>query len=236
MKGLCMFKAIYLKQLTELFKEKRILVMLLLASLIMLYLPYQLFSKISFNESIMKTAMDFYFIFYSIMTVLLLAYSANYNIFLQDKIKKTIHSLLSTPLNIKTIWLGKTLAIFTVGYILSLILSFIFLLILNNYIVPDKNIFPSIYGIISLLVINPFICILLIGNIGILTLVSKDETKVRIGFLVFLVAPLFFLKPEKLNVDLSILPYQIIVVLVLFIITYISLKFLSNEKVILSVD
>lgn len=231
-----MLKAIYIKQLTELFKERRIFVMILLASIVMLYLPYQFFSKISFDESIMATAIDFYFMFYSIMIVLLLAYSANYNLFLQEKITRTIHSLLSTPLNIKTIWLGKTLAIFTVGYILSLILSFVFLFIVNNYIVADKTIFPSIHGIISLLAINPIICIFLIGNIGILTLVSKDETKVRIGFFICILASLYFFKPEKLSVDFSIIPYQIVVVLMLFIVTNISLKFLSNEKVILSVD
>ena len=231
-----MLKAIYINQLKELMKERRIIFMILLASIIMLYLPYQIFSKISFDDNIITTAIDFYFIFYSIMIVLLLAYSANYNLFLYDKITKTMHSLLSTPLNIKTIWLGKTLAIFTVGYTLSLILSLIFLFIVNKFIVTNGNIFPSVYGIISLLTINPIICILLIGNIGIITLLSKDETKVRIGFFIFIITCLYFLKPEKFDVDLSIFIYQIIFVILLFIVTNISLKFLSNEKVILSVD
>ena len=125
-----MLKAIYIKELRTLFKEKRILFFMLLASIVMIYIPYQIFTKISFDEMIMARAIDFYFIFYSIIIVLFLAYAANHNLFLQEKITKTIHSLLSTPLNIKTIWLGKTLAIFTVGYILSLITSFIFLFII----------------------------------------------------------------------------------------------------------
>jgi len=231
-----MLEAIYTKALTELFKEKRILLVILLASIIMLYLPYQIFTKISFDEAIMATAIDFYFIFYSVMIVLLLAYSANYNLFLQEKTTKTIHSLLATPLNIKTIWLGKTLAICTMGYILSFILSFVFLFILNNFIVTGKNIYPSIHGIISLLLINPIICIFLVGNIGILTLISKDEMKVRIGFFIFIFASLYFINPKKVSADLSLFPYQLIIVLILFVITNISLKFLSNEKVILSVD
>lgn len=231
-----MLKAIYLNQLTGLFRERRIIFALLLTSFIMVYLPYNFFKNLSSNQAMMSKAIDFYFIFYSIVIVVLLSYSANYNLFLQEKVKKTIHSLLSTPLDIKTIWLGKTLAIFTVVYILSIISSFIFLFIVNKYVVVDKTIFPSVHGIISLLAINPIIGIFLMGNIGILTLVSKDETKVRIGILLFFFASMFLLRPEKLKVDVSLVPYQIIVMLILFIVTKISLKFLSNEKVILSVD
>ncbi len=231
-----MLKVVYLKQLRDLIKGRRLLFAILFASLFMIYFPYRLFIKMGHNEIIMETVIDFYFIFYSIMVVLLLTFSANYNLFLQEKVAKTIHSLLSTPLDIKTIWLGKTLAIFTIGYSLSFILSFIFLLIVNSSSISDNTIFPSMHGYISLLAINPFICVFLIGNIGIWTLVSKDETKVRIGFMIFMFASMYFFQPSKLNLGLSIIPYQIIFLLILFVATNISLKFLSNEKVILSIE
>jgi ABC-2 type transport system permease protein len=231
-----MLKVVYLHQLTELFRVRRIILALLFTSVIMVYLPYDFFKSFSSNQAFMASIIDFYFIFYPIVIVVLLSYSANYNLFLEEKTKKTIHSLLSTPLDIKTIWLGKTLAIFTVVYILSIIASFVFLFLVHNYIVFNKTVSPSIYGIISLLVINPIISIFLMGDIGIFTLISKDETKVRIGILIFFFASIFFFRPDMLKADVSLVPYQVAIMLILFIVTRISLKFLSNEKVILSVD
>ncbi len=231
-----MLKVIYIKQLTDLLKEKRIYVMILLAGMMMIYLPFKMFLKISFDKNLLTLAIDFYFLFYSILFILFLAYSANYQLFLQEKVSNTIHSLLSTPLNIKTIWLGKTLAILTVGYILSIILSFAMLIIINHSIISAQTLFPSTHGLISLLVINPIICLFLIGFIGIVTMLSKDETKIRIGFYIFIGALFYFLKPNKFNIEFSFIIYQIIVIILLFVITKIGLKFLSNEKVILSID
>ena len=79
-----MLKIIYIKELKELLKEKRTLLMIVISSIIMIYLPYKIFVKFGDNEQFLQKAIDFYFTFYSNLVVLFLAYSANYNVFLQD--------------------------------------------------------------------------------------------------------------------------------------------------------
>jgi ABC-2 type transport system permease protein len=183
-----------------------------------------------------RAAVDFYCVFYSIMSALILAYAANYNVFLQEKTNRTIHSLLSTPLTIRRVWLAKTLAVITVGYSLSIGLSILFLLVINNRLDASGFVYPSPHAVISLILINPVICFLIVGVIGIMTLISRDETKVRIGFFLLIFASLYFLNPRKVTVGFSMLPVQIILCAVLGGIVLVGLKLLVGERVITSVE
>jgi len=69
-----------------------------------------------------------------------------------------------------------------------------------------------------------------------MTLISRDEMKVRIGFFLFIFALLYVLNPRKLVVGFSILPVQIALCVVLAVITLIGLKLLINERVITSIE
>ncbi|HUV37527.1 MAG TPA: hypothetical protein VMX58_11355 [Patescibacteria group bacterium] len=231
-----MLRIIYRHQLKALIGDKRILMMVLVAGVIMLYLPVTIFSALSGMERIVRASVDFYCVFYSILAALILAYAANYNVFLQEKTNRTIHSLLSTPLTLRRVWFGKTLAVFTVGYSLSIGLSVLFLFVINNRLDTPGFVYPSIHAVISLVLINPVICFLIIGIIGIMTLISRDEMKVRIGFFLFIFALLYVLNPRKLVVGFSILPVQIALCVVLAVITLIGLKLLINERVITSIE
>jgi ABC-2 type transport system permease protein len=234
--GALMLKIVYINEIRRLVKEKRILMMILVTGFVMTYLPFQLFSKISELNYILNMAVEFYTVFYSMVAVFFIAYSANYNVFLQEKTNKTIHSLLSTPLDIKTIWFGKSLAIFTLGYCLSLVLSAIFITMINFMFSDTGVIVPSMYGFIALFLFNPVMTFSIVGIIGLLTLISRDETKVRIGTFLFIFALMLFLKPGRISMGLPLIPFQILISLILIAIVLLGLKLLTNDRVILSID
>jgi ABC-2 type transport system permease protein len=181
-------------------------------------------------------AVEFYTVFYSMVSVFLLAYSANYNVFLQEKTNRTIHCLLSTPLNIRIIWLGKSLAVFSIGYCLSFVLSALFIILINYMYNDDAVIIPSVYGFVSLFLFNPVISFSIVGIIGLLTLISRDETKVRIGSFLFIFALLLFLKPGRIGLGASLVPIQLLISSILAVIVLLGLKLLTNDRVILSID
>ncbi len=231
-----MLRIIFLMQLKELIKEKRILMMVAIAGLIMIYLPYRVFARIGDTDLLQRTAVDFYCIFYSLMTVLILTYAGNYSVFLREKADKTILCLLSTPLSIKVIWLGKTLALFALGYSLSLLSSLTFVVIVNKMFQIDTIITPSPYGYVSIFLINPVICFSIIGILGIMTFLSRDELKIRYGSFLFIFALLYFLRPDRISIGHSLIYLQILISIIMFGLTLIGLKFLKNERVVLSTD
>lgn len=134
------------------------------------------------------------------------------------------------------IWLGKTLALFTLGYSLSLVSSLIFVLIVNKLFRIDTIIAPSLYGYVSIFLINPSICFSIIGILGIMTFLSRDELKIRCGSFLFIFALLYFLRPDRVSIGLSLTRFQILISFVLIGLTLIGLKFLKNERVVLSTD
>lgn len=229
-----MLKIIYIRQLRELLNEKRTFVMILMAGIIMIFMPFQFFSSLQESPLLFNTAIDFYFTFYSIIIVLMLGYSANHTLFLREKTTKTLHSLLSTPLDIKTIWMGKIMAIFSIGYVLSLLLSFLFLILIHQVFDPVVAILPTLQGYLSLFVINPIISMSILGLLGIFTLISKDELILKYGFFIIIFGTIYFFKPDKITIGNSIILFQFALSIVLVIINYLCSKLLSNEKIILS--
>ena len=234
-----MIKIIIKKELKDFIKDKGNYLALILASLILVYLPIQLFVKIAkVNEQSVKMV-DFYVLFIVPFVILYIAHCANYNLFAKEKITKTLHSLLATPLDLKTIWLGKSISITILGYFISIITVLAFILIINLYIIPvslsiktSTLLLPSLYGFISLFIINPIICLSLIGLIGILTFKIKDESKVRLIIFITLIGTVAILK-QYIMVNLSYMIYYhlffgvFIVLLAIF-----STRFLNTEKII----
>lgn len=220
--------------LRELIGEKRLLIMIAVAAAIMIYPPSRIFTAIGGFEGLAKTAVDFYFIVYSLATVLLFTYAGHDSAFLTEKSNRTIHSLLSTPLDIRTVWLGKTLALFTVGYLLSLVLSFVFIAVGNSYLDAETLVTPSFYGYISIFLFNPVIAFSLIGIMGALTLLMRDEMKIRYGSLLLIFALFLFLRPGRIGIDRSLPLYQSGVSLVFAAGALLARARLRNERVILS--
>jgi len=109
---------------------------------------------------------------------------ANYAVIV-DKAKRNIENLMATPVSIKQIWLGKSLAVtipsIMVGYIVAILVYLAMAIIL---VMPKTHafIFPSILAIVSALIIVPT---LIFSIVCIVTYIQLIITNPRIASFVF---------------------------------------------------
>jgi len=105
---------------------------------------------------------------------------------IQEKVKGNIESLLATPLSPKEIWVGKSIAIFLPGYIISIITTLIILLTVNFIvIIPATGNFmlPAPLLLISFL-INPLLFLALLLFIVLFSLANNPDIAIAPSFLV----------------------------------------------------
>ncbi len=125
-----------------------------------------------------------YFLPLSILMVFIWAFS-NLPV-VREKAGGNIASLIATPLSPKEIWLGKSLAIFIPGYVISVILTMIVLLTVNlSVIVPATGdfLFPLPLFLVSL-VWNPLLLLGLLLFIILFSLSKNPDIAIAPSFLV----------------------------------------------------
>ena len=109
---------------------------------------------------------------------------ANYAVIV-DKAKRNIESLMATPVSIKQIWMGKSLAVTLPSIGIGIGMAIISYLVLAiGFVMPHTHsfIFPGIVSIISALIIVPA---LLFVIVAIVTYIQLTITNPRIGNFVF---------------------------------------------------
>jgi ABC-2 type transport system permease protein len=163
---------------------------------------------------------------------------ANYAVIV-DKAKRNIESLMATPVSMKEIWMGKTLAVTLPSLGVGITVAIISLLIMDiGFITPKTGSFvvPDVVAIISTLVIIPVLVFIIVS---IVTYIQLTITNPRIGNFVF--SGFFFLLLFGSNIPSAMgLPFSSFALIYLgFIIicgsvAYILSLHLTKEKVLLS--
>ncbi len=160
---------------------------------------------------------------------------ANYSVIV-DKAKRNIESLMATPVNIKQIWLGKSLAVTLPSLIVGITIAILSFLTMEFWFVMPKTgtfIFPEVWAIVSTLIIVP---VLLFSIVAIVTYIQLVVTNPRIGNFVF--SGIFFLLLFGVNLLGGLgISFALIYLglIVLFAVTSYFLSFsLTKEKVLLS--
>jgi ABC-2 type transport system permease protein len=163
---------------------------------------------------------------------------ANYAVIV-DKAKRNIESLMATPISIKQIWLGKSLAVTLPSIGVGVSVAIVSYLVMAIWFVMPQTgsfVFPGIWAIVSTLVIVP---VLLFMIVTIVTYIQLVITNPRIGNFVF--SGIFFLLLFGINalgglgISLSYLALVYVGVIVLCaLISWILSFFLTKEKVLLS--
>ena len=105
---------------------------------------------------------------------------------IQEKVKGNIESLLATPLSPKEIWIGKSMAIFLPGYIISIISTLIILLAVNFFVIIPATgnfILPAPLLLVSFL-INPLLFLALLLFIVLFSLANNPDIAIAPSFLV----------------------------------------------------
>jgi len=163
---------------------------------------------------------------------------ANYSVIL-DKAKRNMESLLATPISVRQLWIGKSLAVCLPSVVIGLGVSILAYLVMNfGFVVPKVGgfIFPSALSIISAIVIAP---ILVFSVVMVVTCIQLIIANPRIASLVF--TGIFILLVFGVNIlgglGISIDFFPIVymgVILICAMISYILSQFLTKEKVLLS--
>jgi ABC-2 type transport system permease protein len=162
---------------------------------------------------------------------------ANYSVIV-DKAKRNIESLMATPVSIRQIWLGKSLAVMLPSVVIGLTVSIVDYLIMNfGFVMPKTGSFivAEPVAIVSGLVLVP---ILIFSIVLIVVQLQLIITNPRIASLVFtgLFLLLFFGTSAigNLGIDINIaLIYGGFIIICLLVAYFIS-RGLTKEKVILS--
>jgi hypothetical protein len=181
----------------------------------------------------LQIRMDTYLAFFFLSTEIVFSWALS-TLQVQDYVRqRCMETILATPLSLASILLGKSLAIFILSYIPSLICVIIVFFQANLPLGLAALVFPSSIGWI-LFFISP---VLLFGIICLNTLqlmywnhsMGSLITVFVIYLLVFRTGAHF-----SSSIGLTVLGGYILGIFCVFLLSYIGLKFLKKEKIVLA--
>jgi ABC-type Na+ efflux pump permease subunit len=98
----------------------------------------------------------------------------NYSI-VMDKAKRTLEPLLATPLSIRQIWMGKSLATALPGLVTGVVIGILAVMAVNIGVINPAVggfVFPGVLPLISALIITPLLVLLVVALISFLQLIT----------------------------------------------------------------
>jgi hypothetical protein len=176
---------------------------------------------------------DTYLAFFFLSTEIVFSWTLS-TIQVQDYMRqRCMETILATPLSLTSILLGKTLAVFILSYIPSLLCTIIVFCQANLPLGLANLVFPSSAGWI-IFFISP---VLLFGIIFLNTLLlmywNHSMGSLIVDFSIYL---LIFHAGKNINsvISLTVLGSYILGLLCVFLLSYIGLKFLKKERIVLA--
>lgn len=170
-----------------------------------------------------------------VLTMLICSVFAAYAITM-DKAKRTLESLLATPLSLRQIWLGKSLAVALPGVTIALLVSLLALLAMNLVIVVPtvgSFIMPSVLSLVTGLVIVPVVAFFVVSLVSFLQLIMTNPRIANFAFIgIFIGIYLAIITEWAASWDFSFIYLMAIVFLV--VVTLFLARFLTKERIVLS--
>lgn len=125
-----------------------------------------------------------YFLPLSVLMTFIWAF-ANLTI-IKEKVDGSIESLLATPLSSKEIWIGKSIAVFLPGYLISTISTLVILLSVNYFVIAPAtgNFILPVPLLLSSFIINPLLFLALLLFIVLFSLANNPDIAILPSFLV----------------------------------------------------
>lgn len=188
---------------------------------------------------LLKAFVKIFLFSYSIALAAFLVHGISMDVFISDKKEKALEVLLSGPVSLRGLWLGKTLSLFLVSYPCALFATIAFI-ISGNYVVTGSISYLPDYAMWAyLFTILPLLCFFIIGITGIGQLVARRFTGVN--FMLFLVAfivmfiPSFIMqKFATVNTGKFIFLYTLITVIIGVATLLFERIMLTKERIVLS--
>jgi ABC-2 type transport system permease protein len=170
-----------------------------------------------------------------VLTMLICGILAAYSIIV-EKARRILESLLATPLSLKQIWIGKSIAVTLPSILISIVVSSGALTVMNYVVIIPRlghPVIPNLQSIVTGLVIVPLITFFIVAIVSFLQLVVINPRIANFAFtLIFLGVYMSSVLQQVLARDLSLIYFGVSVVLA--IVTLVVSRFLSKEKVILT--
>ena len=170
-----------------------------------------------------------------VLTMLICGVFSAYSI-IMDKAKRTIESLLATPLSLRQIWLGKSLAVTLPSITIALLVSFLALIAMNlTIIVPTIGnfILPSAVSLVTALVLVPLMTFFVVEIVSFLQLTTANPRIANFAFTgIFL--GIFMSTITEVTASWDFRLIYLAASLLLAAVTLFLARFLTKERVILS--
>ena len=166
-----------------------------------------------------------------LMCSILTAYSVA-----MDKAKRTMESLLATPLSLRQVWLGKSLAVALPGVAIAILVSLLVFLAMNLAIaVPNVGgfIIPSALSLVTGLVIIPVMAFVVVALVSFLQLIMSNQRLANLAFIGIFFA-IYFLSVTRLGSSWDFSLIYLVATVFLAVVTLFLTRFLTKERVILS--
>jgi ABC-2 type transport system permease protein len=176
-------------------------------------------------------------VFFSLPIVLIMlscSVFAAYAILL-DKTKRSLESLLATPLSLRQLWVAKTLAVTLPSVAIGVGVAVILVIVLNIWVfVPVVGfVIPGFQSLISGLILIPALTYFTVSIVAFLQFVMTNPRYASLVFsMLFIAIYLLTIFGVSTNWDFSLIYLTIIAVLA--VINILLSRFLTKEKIILS--
>jgi len=176
----------------------------------------------------------------SLMLTLLFCMYTNAYALIMEKVKRSIESLLCTPLSLRQIWLGKTLAVSVPSIGLGLLFTFGGIAGINQFfVVPQLGhfIMPGAAPLVAILVVVPSIVFFFASLMIALQLIIANIRWISAALIGLVVAVMFGLSPPILkfgSASWSIVFISLGVAAALALVTIFLARLVTKERIVLS--
>jgi ABC-2 type transport system permease protein len=170
-----------------------------------------------------------------VFSMLLCASLVAYSIAM-DKAKRTLESLMSTPMSLRQIWLGKSLAVALPGVVIATVVTLLIYLVMNFVVaLPQAGGFvvPGVLPLATALVIIPAMTFMVVALVSFMQLIMTNQRLPNLVFIVVFFAIYFSsITGAAAGWDFSVI--YLLAIAVLVAATLIVSRFLNKDRVILS--
>lgn len=222
------------KEILELFLNniKGILFIVFLYSLILNFMMRSIFSQgLSRGDSVYSILFNWFFALIPIVVILTAGSILIRDAFYREKLNKVLETLLATPINIKEIWLSKTIVIWLIAYFVFISAS-IFSIPIQSF----STKFPISSSISNIVVFNfffafPLLAFSILSLLCLLEFFLKNASMLSFFVIFFIFYPVKFLK-KIVNLNMGTSFFVIFLSLLIFLLTFLGSHFLKKEVVI----
>jgi ABC-2 type transport system permease protein len=191
-------------------------------------------SKAIIRESSQALVSGMFFTLPLVMVMLVCSVFAAYAV-IMDKTKRSIESLLATPLSLRQVWMAKSLAVTIPSITIGVGISILLIILLNIMVfMPVVGvIIPDISSLIGGIILIPLLTFFVVSIVTFLQLIMTNPRLASLAFsAIFIGIYLSTITEVTRNWDFSLI-YLMIIALLVLINIFLS-RFLTKEKIILS--